>query len=142
MGSTTLSFILTKDPKLVTMVEDMFGPVLTLGATVHGLALDLGKPCEFVAVCDPGQWTVNAQMVEQRTVIGVQSQRTPGNSLRDLIWRSRMDRKECFVGERRSVTQAVDTSSSFITSSKVPFGPPSKGFRLASAVRRVRDSTQ
>ena len=58
MGSITLPFILTKDPKLVTMVEDMFGPVLMLGTTVHGLALDLGEPCEFVAVCDPGRWTV------------------------------------------------------------------------------------
>ena len=29
--------ILTKDPKSVTMVEEIFGPVLTVGAAVHTL---------------------------------------------------------------------------------------------------------
>ena len=29
--------VLTKDPKSVTMVEEIFGPVLTVGATVHSL---------------------------------------------------------------------------------------------------------
>jgi len=45
--------ILTKDPKSVTMVEEIFGPVLTVGATVDFLSLPPSHKSRFTFLRTP-----------------------------------------------------------------------------------------
>jgi len=45
--------ILTKDPKSVTMVEEIFGPVLTVGAMAHSFSLPPSRKSRFTSLRTP-----------------------------------------------------------------------------------------